>query len=105
MKTLKVLAVLTVVFMIAAFAGTAQATPITGGFSIGGTAVGVDNTGAATGLNVATGLDFTTGAGVPTPNVAGSISVVNRSGKYAIGTNLPVGSTGSISDFTFAGAL
>jgi hypothetical protein len=76
---------------------SAEAAPITGGFSIGGPFLAVDSaTGALTTLAAATGIDFGThlSAGIP-----GSFTVGWASGNFAALT----GSTGLIRDFSFVG--
>jgi len=86
----------------------AQATPISGAFSLGsGVSQGVvpvdGVTGAVRTLGTATALDFTTnivsGLPVPTPGVDGAFTIYNATDSFLS----LVGSIGTIKDFTFNG--
>lgn len=79
----------------------AQATPITGAFSIFGNFLPVNGaTGAVTSLNAATGINFLTLFG-STPNPGpGQFLVTSASGNFS---GLP-GQLGSIQSFSFAGS-
>ena len=102
MRTLRGIAVVAV---LALFTASAEAAPITGAMSITGNFRPVDGvTGAFSPLGVATGLDFFSGTGANgtgiTPGVAGSFLVSAATGNFSAFLN----QTGSIRDFSFAGA-
>ncbi len=102
MRTLRGIAVVAV---LAFFTASAEAAPITGAMSITGNFRPVDGvTGAFSPLGVATGLDFFSGTGANgtgiTPGVAGSFLVGAATGDFSAFLN----QTGSIRDFSFAGA-
>lgn len=82
---------------VGSFSFSAVAAPGTGPF------VPVNGSNGLVSANLAapatTGIDFTT-TGVATPGTPGSIAVDNASGNFAVLTGL----TGTIQDFTFAGA-
>jgi hypothetical protein len=80
----------------------AQATPITGAFSIFGNFLPVNGiTGALTSLSAATGIDFLALFGsTPSPGTAGQFLVSSASGNFS---GL-VGGLGTIEDFSFAGS-
>ena len=102
MRKLKVgvLAALTVF----ALSTAAQAAPIVGEFSKGGSFLPVDPvTGLEVSLATARALDFTIN-NVPSPGAAGTFIVVASSGDFLGATVAPVGASGTIKDFTFAGA-
>ena len=88
---------LTVLFCVA----SAEASPITGGFSIIGNFKPVNGvTGAVTTLGSATGLDFLALFGTTsTPGTPGGILVTQGTGTLSGLT----GATGTIRDFSFAG--
>lgn len=79
----------------------AQATPITGGFSIFGNFLPVNGiTGAVTSLSAATAIDFLALFGsTPSPGTAGQFLVSSASGSFS---GL-VGALGTIEDLSFAG--
>ena len=81
---------------------SAEASPITGGFSITGNFLPViGTTGAQTTLGLATGLDFINFFGsAATPGVAGTVVVNSGSGNFSS----LVGAAGTMRDFSFAGA-
>ncbi len=85
---------------------TAEAAPLTGGFSKSGNFRPVDGvTGATTTLGAATGLDFlplVTAPGFTSPGVAGEILVNNASGSFLAIPGF-TGAMGLINDFSFAG--
>jgi PEP-CTERM motif-containing protein len=92
---------LTVLFCVA----TAEASPITGGFSIAGNFLPVNGqTGASSLLGAATGLDFLSlfGGSTPSPGTAGTALVTQGSGSF---TGLPAlfPALMTVSDFSFAG--
>jgi hypothetical protein len=80
----------------------AQASPITGDFSITGNFLPVDGaTGVLTTLGTATGIDFIGLFGSsPTPGVAGQFLVNSVSGNFSS----LLGQIGTIRDFSFLGA-
>jgi hypothetical protein len=87
---------------VAGLSSAAQAAPITGEFSKAGSFVPVDGeTGAIVPIGDATGIDFTAFNNTPSPGVAGSTIVVASSGDFL--ALAPVGTIGSIKDFTFIG--
>lgn len=90
--------VLAVLFCVA----SAEASPITGGFSIVGNFKPVNGvTGVVTSLGSATGIDFLALFGMTsTPGVAGTMLVTQGTGTLGALT----GQMGTIRDFSFAGA-
>lgn len=91
--------VLTVLLCVA----SAEAAPITGGFSILGNFLPVNGqTGAATTLGAATGIDFLSlfGGSTPSPGTAGTVFVNQGSGSFT-GMQGSFGMT--VTDFSFAG--
>ena len=77
---------------------SAEATPITGAFSISGNFFPVNGvTGALSALSAATGIDF--GAAL-SPGTAGAFAVNSANGDFAFLT----GTSGLIRDFSFGGA-
>jgi hypothetical protein len=85
-------------------ASSATAAPLlTGGFSKAGSIVPVNGaTGVVTTILAATGIDFNSAGVLPTPGVAGTLTVFSASGNFLALT--PVGTVGTIKDFTFTGA-
>jgi len=99
MRTFRSVAIaLTLLFSVA----SAEASPITGAFSIVGNFKPVNGvTGAVSTLGAATGLDFLALFGTTsTPGTPGGVLVTQASGSLAGLT----GSMGTIRDFSFAGA-
>ena len=99
MRTFRSVAIaLTVLLSVA----SAEASPITGGFSIVGNFKPVNGvTGAVSSLGAATGLDFLALFGTTsTPGTPGGVLVTQATGSLAALT----GSMGTIRDFSFAGA-
>jgi hypothetical protein len=96
---------------LAIMAPRADAAPMTGSLSLSAQAIAGGDpvipvngaTGAATALNLATGLDFgSVVSGTPTPGVGGVFTVDSASlGGSFVGL---VGQSGAIRDFSFAGA-
>jgi len=100
LNKIKAAAVLTAFLVVVLSASNVQAIPLNGAFSEAGNLVPVNGaTGAAVGLNVATGLDFISlmGGTTPTPGIAGQFFVTSGSGDFTSLTGL----TGLIKDFTF----
>lgn len=95
------LAVALVALLSTVWAPRAEASPITGGFSIIGNFLPVDSTGNVTSLASASGLDFITLFGsTATPGVNGNFLVTSANGSF----NGLAGTSGSIRDFSFLGA-
>jgi len=81
---------------------TASAAFLTGAFSKAGNFIPVDDSGAETTIQAATGLDFLATGDDPTPGVAGQFLVTQASGYFdTAGFETQ---TGSINDFAFTGA-
>ena len=94
------------VLLVATFAGSAEAIPLTGEFSKTGIfepvtcAAGVCAPGT---LGSANAIDVTTTTGTPSPGVAGPITAGSATGSFGLGGLDLNGDVGSMLDFSFAG--